>query len=445
MRRHRIGSSLILLWVAAFGGVAVRLPAQNGPPLKIHKIDVVPKQQPLSPDPAAVESAKKVKPQKEPQKESQKNRKESGGSSSDQSVRDASESSPPRLPDSAIPNADAAETEHAAAPPSDLAAQIMTKRFGTEQVQHMLDRFMQPGVGASSANVGFDQDRPLSNIGPDIPRGPQTDLFAGGGNTVVPLGHSNHPFTTVGDAAEIQRAVGGVSLPGGVVLQGQGDLGPIETIVYDSRFNALILDDRGAYFVKVSPHALIELSRALAREDQIGVSLGRNVQISYGALPKTSRVARDLMLTDHFLADIAFGTADWTAGYIFAGGYQPQRIRGSVRALVFFSFSDFKFEIDQYEIKATQESFDDRFIPVSNQPAPDGGMLPDNAAIEAGTVSPECDSNLRHIADNMDYYRHERIIERTFTYGETAAFLRGLKAQGVDLEELANAVETEYP
>lgn len=42
---------------------------------------------------------------------------------------------------------------------------------------------------------------------------------------------------------------------------------------------------------------------------------------------------------------------------------------------------------------------------------------------------------LQHLAANIAYYQSERIIDEAFSYDEVAAFLRGLKGEGVDLED----------
>lgn len=352
---------------------------------------------------------------------------------------------PPQLPPSVVPQNVPGEQPQAnhEGSSSDLAVQVLTHKFGAERVQQILKRVQGAGgEGAPSASPYFDGAHVLTGSGEIVPR-EQTQFFRGSAaapSEPVPAGNFNYKATTVQDAQQIPQQYG--SVPGGVVLEGQADLGPLANLTYDSRFNALVVDDRAVYFLKVSPRILVELCRALAQKDQIGVSLGA-VQISYGALPKKSELAGDLLLTDHFLGSIAFAWNDWTAGYNFAGGYEPQQFQGSMHAAVFFRFSGFQFQVEQQEFKVVQENFNDQFIPLSNQVAADGGSLPDEAAIMAANTPSEWEMNLRHVAENMAYYRREKLIEQTFSYGATAAFLRGLKAQGVDLSELANAIEAE--
>ncbi len=355
---------------------------------------------------------------------------------------------PPQLPASAIPTNAPQEQQREVheGSGSDLATQVLINKFGPERVQQILKSVQdRGGIGAPNASSYFDGAHVLNGNGEIVPR-EQTHLFQGSPaapSQSVPVGAYNYAPTTVqGPTGSSSISKDYVSIPGGVVLEGQAEIGPLENLTYDSRFNAFVVDDRAVFFLKVSPSIVVELCHALAQKDQIGVSLGA-VLISYGALPKKSQLARNLMLTDHFLGSIAFGWKDWTAGYIFANGYEPQQFNGSMHAAVFFRFSGFQFQVEQQEFKVAQEGFNDQFIPLSDQAAADGGSLPDEAAIMAGNVPREWELNLRHIAENMSYYRREKLIEQTFSYGATAAFLRGLKAQGVDLEELANAMAAE--
>jgi hypothetical protein len=326
-----------------------------------------------------------------------------------------------------------------------MAAQVLINKVGKDRVQQILNSVRGEtnlqsanGQGAPNADVYFDGARLRTGDDDVVAPGEQTHFFLGGGGGSTPVQvNTTYKPTTREDTSGLASRYG--SQPGGVVLEGQADVGPIDNIVYDSRFNALMVDDRGVYFLKIAPGSTAELCRAIAQQDQIGVSVGR-MHISYGSLPKTTRVAHDLMLADSFLGDIAFGWKKWTAGYIYANGYEPQQPRGSFRAAVFFRFSGFQFQLEQQQYTVSKEKFTDQYVPLSNQVAPDGGGVADDAAVDAGNVPSEFENNLRHIAKNIDYYRREVLIDQTFSYGETAAFLRGLKAQGVDLDELADAV-----
>jgi len=108
---------------------------------------------------------------------------------------------------------------------------------------------------------------------------------------------------------------------------------------------------------------------------------------------------------------------------------------------VFFNFNGFEFAIQQEEIRMTTASFDVRLVPLAEQADEKGAHQPDLDAVARGSVSRQYEANARHIAENIGYYQKERIISRTFAYGEAAAFVRGLKRAGVDLSALANTID----
>jgi hypothetical protein len=330
--------------------------------------------------------------------------------------------------------------------PSGLAGTVLTNKVGAERVQQILEQIRPgPGHGAPNADIYFDRQHVLNGDGLITPK-EQTQFFQGSSNrrtnlppsTPVPAYRDSNPPTTAAYSRELAEHLG--SVPGGVVLDGTADLEPFEKVTYDARFNAFVLDNRAVYFLQISPRTTIELCEALAQDVRIGVSIGQ-VFISYGALSKDSEVAQDLMMTDHFLGDIAFGLKQWTRDYSFANGYQPQPYDYSMSAAVFFRFSDFQFGQDeQQELYLAGANFEDRFIPLSNQRAADGGGLPDET--NAGQVAQGTSMNLQHLSENMAYYRQEKLIQQTYAYGEVAAFLRGLKQRGVDLAELARAIQS---
>jgi hypothetical protein len=434
--QHKLVFNFTAVGLVAFAGIlgAIEQSAADDPPQhKGHvKVIVRPKDQPSEP----------TQPPQAPGETPAKQPKPTRKSQSHEPSR------LPELPPSAIPqnnNPQEQPRESRQDVPSDLAAQVLTHKFGPERVQQILNSVQDAGgEGAPNSSPYFDGAHVLTGNGEITPR-EQTQFFRGSPaapSQPTSAANSTYVITTVQGptgSSDLKKAYG--SVPGGVVLEGQADIGPLENLTYDARFNAFVVDDRAAYFLKVSPSIVVELCRALAEKDEIGVSLGA-VQISYGALPKKSRLARDLMLADNFLGDIAFGKKEWTAGYIFANGYEPRQFHGSIHAAVFFRFSGFQFQVDQQELKVGQESFTDQFIPLTDERAADGGSLPDEAAIMEGRGNAplEYEMNLRHIAENMSYYRREKLIDQVFSYGATAAFLRGLKAQGVDLAELADAI-----
>jgi hypothetical protein len=314
--------------------------------------------------------------------------------------------------------------------PKDLAASVLQKKLGTEGFERLKTQLESSGCGSGApcAHTYFDRAAPASGTDNSKPQG--TKFFGGGYND-----------TSVVDARRTVNEYGGIP-GGGVVLQGEArGLASIEEIGYDRKFNAFILDGRAAYFLKIPPDNVAELCRALAVKDQVGVSLGRT-RLVYGAVPKDSEMAFDLMLADRFLGDIVFARNDWTRGYRFANGYSPApdpNLSGNIA--VFFRFGEFEFTSAGQEIALARAKLDVTLVPLSSRTAPDGNLLPDEAAIAAGSVSAPFKANARHISDNIDYYRREQIVQRAFAYGEAAAFLRWLRSEGADLAELAGQIE----
>lgn len=295
------------------------------------------------------------------------------------------------------------------------------------------------GVGAAHVDRYFDQQR----------RTPQSfDPSRSGKEQPQRGGPFSSPTITPVDKSPTRQSAGTVvktygSTGGGIVLEGAArGLGPISRIQYHAALNALMLDDRAAYFFPIPAGNVAVLCRALQADDRVGVSLGK-VHIRYGVAPPDSDMITDLKMADHFLGDIVWAGKDWTASYRFAGGYEPERLQGpGFPLLVHFNFGNYQFAIVDEEIRLTNVTFSAELVPVSKNRAPDGGFLPDLEAIDQGLKIPEYERNKSHVVNNIDYYRKERIVKLAFEYGEVAAFLRGLKAEGVDLDALAATIST---
>lgn len=145
---------------------------------------------------------------------------------------------------------------------------------------------------------------------------------------------------------------------------------------------------------------------------------------------------------DRFLGDIVFARDDWLGGYSFAGGLVPQKDAGlAVDLAVMFRFKGFAFEVRGREAVSSGGGMEVSLVPLSRDTAADGNLLPDYDAIRAGSLSAPFEANARRLAENMQHYRREQIVQRTFIYGEVAALLRWLRDEGVDLNELAAQVD----
>jgi hypothetical protein len=313
---------------------------------------------------------------------------------------------------------------------------VVAHKLGSSGMLQMMNRLNAmkdaagTGQGAPNADTYFDNAPP--------PRGTDDALQPQG----TPFFQSERKPTTVYSADKTVATYG--SYPGGVVLEGAVVFsGADGSVSYDPNLNALNFGDRAAYLIPILPQNFAVLCRAIAQDDRIGVSLG-STQLVLGKLPKDSEVAWDLKLADHFLGDIAFGEKTWSAGYLFPNGYTPKQPQHFGALAVFFTFNDFKFDVNDEEIQAAGSNLSVQLVPLSANRAPDGGLLPDDAAIRSGLSYPEFEANVDNIVQNISYYGKEKIIERTYQYGEVAALLRGLKKTGVDLDDLAQHVESSF-
>lgn len=351
-------------------------------------------------------------------------------------------------------------------PPADVAERVLQRRLGSEGLQQALRQMetmsnaAASGRGAPMSDVWFDGSSRRTGDDNTV-RGGNTPFFRGtpsqsqgaapsqsapsqarpqAQNAVpAPVTSGGYQRSTVQDAERTRGRYG--SIPGGVVLEGVGSgIGKPKKVRYDGRFNAFILDERAAYFMAIPPKTVALLCRSIAQDDKVGVSLGQ-AHIVYGAVPPESDLAMDLKMADRFLGDIVFAGYEWTAGYRFANGYQPQANKAErFPVAVFFNLNRFEFQVQQEEVRLARSSLDVRLLPLSNAKSAQGGHLPDLDAIAKGRVSPQYEANAQHVAEQIAYYRRERIVERTFAYGEVAAFIRALKQAGIDLQALARSV-----
>jgi len=232
------------------------------------------------------------------------------------------------------------------------------------------------------------------------------------------------------------------SIPGGLLLEGGATgLPRFKSVRYDAAANAFVFDGRITYASPVDATAGALLARAVAGDDRVGVSLGEETNIVYGKMPEESDAAVEMMMTDNFLGDLVLPPREWTVGYKLANNFEPRTERHRDIA-IFFRFSDYRFETKSGKIELIGASFDARLVPVLKTAAKDGGYLPDMKAIEEGRVPEDYLVNASHIADNINYYIGEDVIGNSFSYGQTAAFFRALKAARVDLRALSRTMET---
>jgi len=230
------------------------------------------------------------------------------------------------------------------------------------------------------------------------------------------------------------------NIPGGVVLEGNGEGLDIKKIKYDSKKNAFVINNFYYYKPRVMKKELIEIFYAVKCDTKIGVSIG-NTTVIYGAINEKSDIALNLQLADKFLSSIVLAKLEWIGGYKFANGYipkKPQSMGWSGGIAVYFNFNNYEFLNRGNIIVPTNSDINISIIPITQNKEKVGGYLIDENAFSEGNISKAYSKNIEHLAQNIDYYMKERILRIVNKYGETAAFARAIKAKGIDLTSLFN-------
>ncbi len=320
-----------------------------------------------------------------------------------------------------------------------LADKVLAGKLGLEQVQKAFDN--RASTMGSSGPL-FDGQPPDESIDQWVHKSlgvqatPDTDLFgvrAGialkGNFQVAPREETQHIKDDYKD------------IPGGIVLESAAQgIEPITKIVFDGRSDAFIVNDKVVYFVRVPRKILVAILKAIALDDKMGVSLSTPPRV-YGALPKDSPAAWNLMLADNFLGSISFAELDWLHNYKFANNYHPQEYKGvrDANIAAFFRITGIGFQIQDQIYKIAEETLEARAIPLRKDATDDGRLLPSYS----GSVPHEWQANIRHIADNIGWYRREKLIDQMFASAEAASFLRAVRNQNIDLNSLASQAEAE--
>jgi hypothetical protein len=312
------------------------------------------------------------------------------------------------------------------------------------------------------ASKGFDGTASSFNPNPDdVVVVPQTDFFSiSSMRRAVEAGNlrvtSSYVKSTKSTAEAFVARYG--QIPGGVTVEGVAtEVGQVSQVVFDNRHNALVLDDRLVYFLKIPPWSAAALCRSIAHDDQsndpqhrhggerIGVSMTGTKNLLFGELERyeNTELATDLLMTDSFLGDIVFHKDQWTRGYNLPHNTTLQSATVTGDMAVTFTFGRFKFQIHRGELRATNASLEIEFFPVSTKKTVEGGLLPDLDLLSKGyTPPPGFVANAKLVTTQIGYFRRERLVEMVFAYGEAAAVFRALKISHVDLDRLTHKIET---
>jgi hypothetical protein len=292
-----------------------------------------------------------------------------------------------------------------------------------------------------SAYSGNDAGNPSGDTGTQFFRGALDAMQ--GSSSVVYVGSGYQPSTPQSAKAIADHDHG---IGGGVMLEGTaGGLGPVSSVKYDARYNALVMDDQLIYVMSMPPWDAAALCAEIADDPDtlVGVSEGSREKdtVYFGRHPelyKTSGVAQDVMLTDAFLGSVNFDRQDVITGYTFADGYEPARPATFSELIVRFAFGGFTFTAKDGELALSRLALSVTMMPIDKNRAGNGTYLPDYALLGSGWAPPpEFVDNAKYIASHVAFFRGERIVAKTVADGALAALFRSYKAAGIDLPSLA--------
>ena len=231
------------------------------------------------------------------------------------------------------------------------------------------------------------------------------------------------------------------SIPGGITLEGSGrGIENVKNVVFDKNSNSFLINNRLVYKNPVSVPEMRYILRAVSQDDRMGVSLG-DTDVIYGSLTPGSIPCINLKLADHFLGCIVFANNRWLLNYDFPENYRPRKLfRSGGGYAVYFNFEEFRFKELNNRIMPAESTFTITLIPLTREKGPEGGYMPDFEKIAKGRIPREFESNAAHIVNHIDYYRRDVRVSRTGSYGEAAAFVRALRAEGIPLVTLADSM-----
>lgn len=334
------------------------------------------------------------------------------------------------------------DTRHAG-----MAHQVVVESFGggsAGEDQALHAQKIAASLAAMSDSFGYRFSRAFDGSAIDAVRGPAdlAQTSPGNASSSTPVFGSSVNRASQQRQAEIMQLFDN-HVPGGVVLDGLFDPGSLSSVVYDARYHALVLGlgfgTRVAY-LSIPAADVSTLCRAIAGDERgrVAVSM-EHPPLAFGALIRHSDVALNMFVADQFLGALVFGTlsesSDMITDFQSPEGYVPSRPAANFgAAAVMFTFKAEGFGDDGRRLQPNRSTLDILFVPLAKS---SGAFV----AAMTTDVPDEFLENARHITENLDYYRGEPIVNLMFHYAQVSALLRGLKTEGVDLGELARAIE----
>ena len=218
------------------------------------------------------------------------------------------------------------------------------------------------------------------------------------------------------------------SIPGGITLEGKADgLPRIQSLRYDARQNEFLLNGDLRYPCPVSAEKLLEIARAIQREDSLGFTFQTRDTV-YGALSSRGRIVADLKRADLYLGTRVFNPEDVSHS---KKATLPARNSAGGDS-VYFRFGNYRFIQEKGRLCVAESQVQIALIPILCRTDARGNFLPDFQTAETAPNRMPYAPQVRKLTENFSEALNCTAVERTVQYGEVAAFLRALKSQKPD-------------
>jgi hypothetical protein len=236
-------------------------------------------------------------------------------------------------------------------------------------------------------------------------------------------------------AGSVSGATGGAA-PGGVFIRTRApSLGPARNVHFDAATNS-IKSDQWTFPLQVSIAEVKEIFDLAAKQDFLAVDITTRSDAQLFGLSRDGKVAKQMLVTDLLLGDIAKGYGYFAPLYKTAGDFKPQRynLLSRQQFAVIFVFMSAGWRIDGSRLLSESAKLEVLGVPTLAQR--DGTRRFDLDAMKREVRDASITENARHIMENEAYYRQERVVRDMQAYADIAQLARELLKQNVDLAGL---------
>lgn len=234
----------------------------------------------------------------------------------------------------------------------------------------------------------------------------------------------------------------------GVIVEG-GSTGmdKVVTLAYQPGQNSYTINGSTVLRCPVSAGEMVEIVRALRLDDRMGVAAKGDDQLQvYGELATQGTVVRKLQEADDFLRAVVFADGARLRGVTLPEGYVPQAAAKRQRdSALYFNLDGVQYHRSGENYVPETSRAELVLIPMSSQAAADGSPQPDYDALERGDYQQEDFANAEHIRRHQQEYLRLPALSGAVKIGQAAAFVRHLRASGVDLAALEQRLSEGEP